>query len=271
MKVSKKVVVITGGGNGLGRELVRQLVARGASVAAVDIDRRGLHETIASLPSARVAVFEGSVTDSSFVQSLPAQVTERFGNVDGLFNNAGIVHAFARFHELEAEAVKRVFDVNLLGTVSMMQAFLPQLVARPEAHLLNVASVGGLVPLPGASIYGASKAAIKLLTETIRFELMHTNVRVSLALPGQVQTNILANSGVTAAAAGLAEQLDTSKAVSAEQAAKRILDGVEANASQILVGTDAKLLSLFHRLSPGAVAGAVGKQLSGVLRKATGG
>ena len=107
-----------------------------------------------------------------------------------------------RLNDLDYAAIDRVFDVNWRGTLYMTKTFLPLLLARPEAHIVNVSSMGGFLPVPGQTIYGASKAAVKLLTEGLHSELAGTNVRVTVVFPGAVATNITANSGVDIAADG---------------------------------------------------------------------
>lgn len=265
MKLADKVVVVTGGGSGLGQELVRQLVARGASVAALDISEPGLAETSAGLDPKRVTSFVGSVADRAFVEQLPARVIERYGRVDGLINNAGLIHPFVRFHELEWSAIDRVLDVNLKGTMNTMHAFLPHLLARPEGHVLNVGSIGGVVTVPGQTVYSASKAALKLLTEGVHFELMHSNVRVSLALPGQMDTKIIDNSKIPIPAAALTSEMRRFKGVTAAKAAAQVLDGMEADAYHIIVGADARFMNAFNRLSPRRAATLVAKQLGALL------
>ena len=94
--------------------------------------------------------------------------------VDGLINNAGIVQPFVPFADLDQAAIDRVLDVNLMGTINMSRAFMPVLLSRPEAHLANVSSMGGFFPFPGQTLYGASKAGVKLLTEGLYAELLDT-------------------------------------------------------------------------------------------------
>jgi NAD(P)-dependent dehydrogenase (short-subunit alcohol dehydrogenase family) len=198
MKLEKRVFVVTGGGSGMGRELVLELLKRQASVAAVDINDSTLRET-ASLASERtksLATFTINVTARAEVEALPRAVADRFGAVDGIINCAGIIQPFVRLHELDYAAIDRVFDVNWRGTLYMTKAFLPVLLERPEAHIVNISSMGGFLPVPGQTVYGASKAAVKLLTEGLHSELAHTNVHVTVVFPGAVATNIAANSGV---------------------------------------------------------------------------
>ena len=100
-----------------------------------------------------------NITDRAEVERLPELVIARHGAVDGLINNAGIIQPFVRVKDLDYEAIERVMNVNFYGTLYMTKAFLPCLLKRPEAHIANVSSMGGFLPVPGQSIYGASKAA----------------------------------------------------------------------------------------------------------------
>ena len=126
----------------------------------------------------------------------PREIIAAHGQVDALINNAGIIQPFVPLAELDFATVDRVLQVNLYGTIHMVQAFLPYLKSRPEAHLANVSSMGGFVPFPGQTMYGASKAAVKLMTEGLYTELLETAVEVSVVMPGAVDTEITVHSGV---------------------------------------------------------------------------
>ena len=104
--------------------------------------------------------------------------------VDGIINNAGIIQPFVRLNDLSYESIERVINVNLYGTLYMIKTFLPHLLTRPEAHIVNISSMGGFLPVPGQTIYGASKAAVKLLSEGLHSELMNTHVMVTVAISG---------------------------------------------------------------------------------------
>ena len=200
MKVQNKIFVVTGGGNGMGRELVLLLLARGASVAAIDIDQSALAETVELSGSKKnkITTHVVNITEKGSVDALPDQIISQHGAVDGLINNAGIIQPFVRLKDLDFSAIERVMNVNFYGTLYMTKAFLPHLLKRPEAHITNISSMGGFLPVPGQTIYGASKAAVKLLTEGLNSELLNSNVHVTVVFPGAVGTNIAANSGVGA-------------------------------------------------------------------------
>lgn len=250
MKLDKKVIAVTGGGGGIGRELVLALLARGARVAAIDLRQAALDET-AELAGAgeRLSLHTANITDREAVLALPEAIVAQHGAIDGLINNAGIIQPFIDFNDLDFEAIDKMVQVNLMGCVNMVKAFLPHLVARPEAHLANVSSMGGFMPFPGQSMYGAAKAGVKLLTEALYAELADTQVGVSVVMPGAVNTDIAGNSGV--AMRGSPGSADAAnKTLPAPEAARIILDGIEASRLHILVGRDAKMLFFLWRLLP---------------------
>jgi NAD(P)-dependent dehydrogenase (short-subunit alcohol dehydrogenase family) len=266
MKLRDKVVVVTGAGSGMGRELVFELLRRQARVAAVDINETTLRETAAraSDHAAALGTFTLSITDRAAVTALPTAVVERFGAVDAVINCAGIIQPFVGLAQLDDAAIERVFNVNWWGTLHMTRAFLPVLLDRPEAHLVNVSSMGGFVPVPGQTIYGASKAAVKLLTEGLHSELAHTRVRVTVVIPGGVATNIVDNSGVAPPPIGNEEQA-RSRILAADKAARIILDAVERDRYRVLVGNDARALDVFYRLSPKRTAALIGRFMKDLI------
>jgi short-subunit dehydrogenase len=265
MKVAGKVVVVTGAGSGMGRELTLELVSRGAKVAAVDMRTETLAETkkMAEDLGGKVATYVLDITDSSAVAGLPSKVEADLGAADALINNAGIIQKFVRVNDLSMEDAMRVMKVNFDGPLALIKAFLPGLMKRPEAHLLNVSSMGAYTPVPGQSVYGASKAAIKLLTEGLRSELMGTSVGVTIAFPGAVATNIAQNSGMEIPA-GAAESSNT-KTTRADVAAKQMVDAIEGNKPRITVGPDAKFMDRLSRLNPVAAANLIYKQMKNLL------
>lgn len=253
MKVAGKVIVVTGAGSGMGRALVPALLDKGARVAAVDLNEATLAETVAlaGSPGDKISAHVVNVSDREAVEALPGAVIAAHGAVDGVINNAGIIQPFVRLNDLPHDAIERVLNVNLYGVIYMTKAFLPHLLKRPAAHIVNVSSMGGFFPVPGQSLYGASKAGVKLLTEGLYAELIDTNVRVTVVFPGAIATNISRNSGVTIAApAAESESARSFPTTSAEDAAETILDGMERDAFQVYIGNDARMMNYFYRLSP---------------------
>lgn len=266
MRMRDKIVVVTGGGAGIGRELVINLLARGARVAAVDISDTGLQETTSIVGTLRdrLSTHVVNVADKAAVEALPAEVIEHHGAVDGVINNAGVIQPFVPVKDLEDAAIERVMDINFYGVLYMTRAFLPHLLQRPTAHIVNVSSMGGFLPVPGQSVYGASKAAVKLLTEALHSELAETNVRVTVVFPGAIGTDIAANSGIDMDRA----QSDGAPSITplpADKAAEIIIDAVEKDSYRVRVGRDALLMDYLYRLSPKFAANFIYKQMRSLL------
>ncbi len=266
MKIADKVIVVTGGGNGIGRELVLQLLTRGARVAAVDVNEAALDETcrLAGARADRLSAHIVDITDKKAVARLVKDVAKAHGAIDGVINNAGIIQPFVKVNDLDDAAIERVMNVNFYGTLYMTRAFLPLFLERPEAHIVNISSMGGFLPVPGQSVYGASKAAVKLLTEGLHSELADTNVRVTVVFPGAIGTEIAANSGVSIAMPGHGKA-KSFKPLAVDKAARTILDGVEKNRYRVLVGPDAKIMDALYRANPKRAARFIYKQMRELL------
>jgi len=143
MNIRGKVFVVTGGGNGIGRALVLELLSRGARVAAVDMSQLGLSNTVeiaggqAEFLSAHIV----DITEKAAVYSLPDSVMAAHGTVDGVINCAGIIQGFEKFEKTGIEEIQRIVNTNLYGTVFMIKAFLQHLKCRPEACIVNISSM----------------------------------------------------------------------------------------------------------------------------------
>jgi short-subunit dehydrogenase len=267
MKVRDKVLVVTGAGNGVGRAVALEALRRGARVAGVDISEPGLDET-ATLAGAgdRFSTHQLDITNREAVNALPEEVAARFGQVDGLVHLAAIIQPFVKVKDLEDAQIERVINVNWWGTLYLDRAFLPVLLERPEGHIVNTSSMGGFIPVPGQTIYGASKAAVKLLTEALHAECRGTRVHVTVVIPGGMSTNMPANSGVSIA---LPEGADVEKLArnltTPEQAANAILDGMEKNAYRVLIGRDAKMMDALYRINPKGAAAMIARQMKSLI------
>lgn len=260
MDIAEKVFVVTGGGNGIGREVVLALLNQGGRVAALDLRDEALAETVA-LASAgdRLSTHAVDISDRPAVEKLLAAVQKRHGAVDGLINVAGIIHQFKPISELTFDEIERVMNVNFWGTVNTVKTFLPALLERPAASIVNVSSMGALVPFPGQSAYGASKAAVKLFTEGLYAELRGTSVAVTVVFPGAVGTNITANSGVTMP--GTAAGGPNMKMTTAVSAGAQIVEAIEKGSYKVRIGSDAKLLDRMSRLMPQRSTGIIADQM----------
>lgn len=266
MDVAGKVIVVVGGGNGIGRHVVLELLRRGARVAAVDIRQEALDETVdLAGAGAPVATYLVDITDREAVEALPTRVVDELGGVDGLVNVAGIIQPFVRLNDLDYDAIDRVIDVNLYGTIHTVKAFLPLLLDRPVAHVANVSSMGGFLPVPGQTIYGASKAAVKLMTEGLYAELLGTDIGVTLVMPGAVRTAITANSGVATPGSVQSAEESNFPTTEPDEAARIIVDGIEANRLHVHVGRDSRLMNLANRVAPRQSTHLIQRQMKDLL------
>ena len=260
-----KVVVVTGGGNGIGRQVVLESLRRGARVAAIDIREEGLEETVKLAGAGdRLVTFAVDITDREATGALPDQVRDAFGTADCVINVAGIIQPFVKLNDLDFDAIERVVDVNLWGTINIVKAFLPHLLNRPVAHLANVSSMGGFLPVPGQTIYGATKAAVKLMSEGLYAELLDTNVGVSVIMPGGVDTEITSNSGVETPAID-PDQAPRLPTTSAPDAARIILDGIEDDQFHVYVGKDSLVMSVLNRAAPKRSTHLIQRQMKSLL------
>lgn len=266
MKVANKVIIVTGGGNGIGRELVLALLQKQAKVVAVDLSMDKLLETqeLSGIHGGRLLLKQMDITDKDKVMAFPGEVIAYFGQVDGLINNAGIIQPFKVLNDLELEAAVKVMNVNYYGPLYLIKAFLPHFLQRPAAHIVNICSMGAFLPVPGQSVYGASKAALKLLTEGLYAELKGSPVNVTVVFPGATQTNIAANSGIEIK---VNDQADSGsfKMLPADQAARQIIEGMEKDKFRVLVGSDSKFMDFLYRLNPHYAVNFIQNKMKGLL------
>lgn len=262
MQIQDKVFVVTGGGNGIGRQVALELLSQGARVALVDLNEEGLNQTSQlAAAGARVSTHVGNVADLEAVNALPQQVKDHHGSVDGVINVAGIIHRFAPVSELPRDQMERIVNVNWWGTVNMCLAFLPDLRTRPEACLVNISSLSALVPFAGQNFYGATKGAVKQFSEGLYEELIDTKIAVTTVFPGNISTNISRNSGVKMIDAGGRKV----RATTPEVTGRKIVGAVKKGSFRVVIGSDARILDVLSRFSPAIATSIVAKQMKSVL------
>jgi NAD(P)-dependent dehydrogenase (short-subunit alcohol dehydrogenase family) len=181
-----KVAVVTGGASGIGRAMAARFAAEGMRVVIADIEEAPLQRTAEELGVLGVPC---DVSDAESVHALRDAVLDEHGTVHLLCNNAGVGGGGAIATSTLADW-QWVLGVNLWGVVHGLHAFLPLLIDQGEGHVVNTASVAGLVAGPGIGPYNASKYAVVAISETLRVELPGTGVGVSVLCPGYVRTNI---------------------------------------------------------------------------------
>ena len=266
MKLAGKTTVLTGAGNGIGRALALEIVRSGGRVIGCDIREQGLAETRELLPPDRQADFIPHVLDVSDDKAVLVFRDSLAEPVDCLINCAGIIQPFVRLADLDDDAIERVFNVNWFGTLRMVRAFLPVLLERSEAQLVNFGSMSSVAPLPGQSVYAASKAAIKLLTETLYTEHLDAPLQVTLVLPGAVATRISENSGLAMPQRSDADDADRPRDVaSAEDAARTIFAGIEAGDYRVLADKMMVDIDGLYRRDPQAAAETIARNFGSLL------
>ena len=250
-----KVAAVTGAGSGIGQALALELGRSGATLAISDVDLEGLAQTEEQLTAIGVPVRSDrlDVTEREAFQAYADQISEHFGKVNQIYNNAGI--AFTGDIEVsQFKDIERVMDVDFWGVVNGTKAFLPHLIASGDGHIVNVSSLFGMMSMPGQAAYNAAKFAVRGFTEALRQEMTLNGhpVKVISVHPGGIKTPIARN-------ATAAEGVDPEKTArlfdkllantTPARAAEIILEAVSKNRARVLVGPDAKVLDAIVRVT----------------------
>jgi NAD(P)-dependent dehydrogenase (short-subunit alcohol dehydrogenase family) len=256
--VQGAVAVITGAGSGIGRALAVQLGSMGAELALADVKPDALAETQTLLGAAKVAVkmktYTVDVGDASAVEAFARAVQQDFGRASLLINNAGVA-LFGTFAELSLAEFEWLMRINFWGVVHGCKFFLPLLQREPEAHIVNISSVFGLLGPPGQSAYSSSKYAVRGFSESLREELRAGKVRVSCVHPAGINTRIAQDARMGEATRStdfqqVLERAGKMLSIPAETAAQVIINGVLRNKDRILIGKDAYRIDWLQRLFP---------------------
>ena len=262
-----KNVLITGGSRGLGLVLARQAAAEGARVAICARDEaeleRARQELVALADDANaIMVLARDVTEATEVRTMVAEVEARFGPVDVLINNAGIITA-GPLENLDVRDFEECMNTHFWAPFHAMQAVLPAMRRRGEGRIVNISSLGGKVAIPHMAPYTASKFALTGLSEGFRTELSQHGIRVTTVCPGLLRTGSARQALVKGqhqkeyAVFSIADSLP-GLTMSAEQAARQIWNATRRGDGEIILSLPAKLLATLHGILPGTVADALG-------------
>jgi NAD(P)-dependent dehydrogenase (short-subunit alcohol dehydrogenase family) len=246
-----KVVIVTGGASGLGRALCEALAREGATVVAADIDLVGAQTVARSIVSTggRTEAVLLDVTHSEDVEGLVDHVVRTHGRLDYMFNNAGI-GVSGEVKDLPLDDWRKVVDVNLWGVIYGTRAAYSVMLRERRGHIVNIASAAGLVGEPGLTPYSVTKSAVVALSLAVRAEAEQSGVRVSVVCPGFIDTAIFENAiGTKVDKAEFLARLPV-RLVAPNEAARRILRGLERNQRIIVFPFYARLAWWLCRLHP---------------------
>ena len=254
--LSQAVVVITGAGSGIGRALAQELALHGAKLALADVNSTALEETRKTLDKAQAKTYVVDVSDSAAVENFARNVEKDFGRVSLLINNAGVA-LYGTFAEISITEMDWLMRINFWGVVHGCKFFIPLLQREPEAHIVNISSVFGLIAPAGQTAYAASKFAVRGFTQALRQELIESNSSISVTCvhPGGIRTSIADNARAGAATRvedqnEARERFKKVVRTTPEAAARTIVNGIMRNQPRVLIGADAYQIDLFQRLMP---------------------
>ncbi|WP_328406875.1 SDR family NAD(P)-dependent oxidoreductase [Nocardia sp. NBC_00403] len=249
-----KVAVITGAGSGIGRALALELARRGARLALSDIDTGAVADTAGRCEKlgATAIPYELDVAHRAAVYAHADDVRGEFGGVNLVINNAGVALG-AKVEDMEWSDFDWLMNINFWGVAHGTKAFLPDVIASGDGHIVNMSSVFGLIGVPTQSAYNAAKFAVRGFTEALRQEMRIAGhpVGVTCVHPGGVKTNIAVN------ARGIPDGIDIDVVrrgfesitmTRPNSAAKIILRGVQRNKARVLIGADARGFDLIPRI-----------------------
>jgi uncharacterized oxidoreductase len=239
MRLTNRVILITGGTSGIGLALAGQLRSRGNTVLVTGRDPAKLAEVASRLPG--VHTFASDVSDPQAIERLCGDVLQRFASLDTLINNAGIMRNLKLAQPRALTDLTREIDINLSGPVRMVQQFLPHLLTVKDSLIVNVSSGLAFVPMPVAPIYSATKAALHAYSQALRMQVRNTSVTVVELAPPGVETPLFRGE--------FAEETRNMKAMAPEVLARQAIAAIEAGRLEIRPGL-ANVLKAMSRIAP---------------------
>lgn len=248
-----KSALVTGGASGIGRALGELLAKKGAAVIVADRNAAGADAVAEGIRRAGGQAESAAldVTDAAAYAALVDDVVARYGRLDHLYNNAGIA-VIGEARHFSLDDWNKVLDIDLKGVVHGVHAAYPHMIRQGSGHILNTASLAGLIPAPGLVAYAAAKHGVVGLSVSLRAEAAQYGVKVSALCPGFINTAIFTDSKYIGMAESNARRAKT-VAATPESCAKAALKGMERNAAVIPVTGHAKAMWLLERYLPDAM------------------
>lgn len=264
--------MVTGAASGIGRATAIALADRGAHLALVDVNERGLAEVRSEVEGRgrRASAHDCDVADRARMEALAEDVGREHGRVEILVNNAGVGVA-ATFEEQSLEDFHWLMGINFWGVVHGCKYFLPWLRKADEAHIVNISSVFGILGMPLNSAYCSSKFAVAGLSESLRAELSDTAIGITSVHPGGIATNIVASArfrgGSDADDLRARAMRSFARMMPPAEAARAIVRGIERGSPRVLITREAYLIDAAKRAAPGWASQLVSSGWRGFLPK----
>jgi short-subunit dehydrogenase len=245
---SKKVVVITGGSDGIGKALVEAFLFLGAKVATCGRNYDKLYQLQSSHSGKPLLIHTADVSKEQECINFINTVIKNFGSIDVLINNAG-VSMRALFEEAEIEALRKVVDINLWGTVNCTKYALPY-ITKAKGSIIGISSIAGFRGLPGRTGYSASKFAVNGFLEALRTELLQSGVNVMWVCPGFTTSNIRRAALNSKGQAHGETSMDEGKMMSAEECAQHIIKAIHKRKRTLILTNTGKKTVWLNKLFP---------------------
>ncbi|MBU0457898.1 SDR family oxidoreductase [Patescibacteria group bacterium] len=196
MKTLKdKVAVITGGNDGIGKEIALKLAAQGVKLALVARNEKKLNQTKDEIGSDSTKIYSCDINVPNKRKDIVSKIISDFGQIDILINNAGIIHALRPLEEFDEEEIDSVITTNLISLIQITRLVLPHIKKQTEGAIINISSVAGVRYKKGQSVYAASKWGVRGFSGVLKEDLKDTNVRVSCVCQGGVDTKLFEKAG----------------------------------------------------------------------------
>jgi len=246
-----KKIIITGAGSGIGRALAQRLAAEGATLILNDYKADTLQETADSL-GGNVETYPFDVSKYEAWENFQTTILQKHEHVDAIINNAGVALGEISVQETTLEQMEWLMGINYWGVVYGTKCFLPTMMRLPEAAVVNISSIFGIAGIANQSTYCSSKFAVRGFTESLRMEMLDTNVCVTSVHPGGIKTNIArdARDPNKDRQKKMANSFEKLAITSADKAAEVIINGIKKKKHRVLIGKDARMMNRIVRWFP---------------------
>ncbi|MDZ7898931.1 MAG: SDR family NAD(P)-dependent oxidoreductase [Arcicella sp.] len=251
--------IVTGAGSGIGQALAILAASKGAKVIATDIYEKGLKETREKVVAQNgwINTYRLDVADPRAITDFKEMIMEIYSPQKIiLVNNAGVALYSGTFAETPMEDFDWLININLYGVIRMTKAFIPEMLAQNQGHIVNISSIFGIIGVPYQSAYCTAKFGVKGFSDVLKMELRDTDIKVLSVHPGGIKTKIASNAKVSEnqdlrqVAADLEKFERESLINTPEYAAEVIIKGIEKGKQRILIGRDAKIIDILARTFP---------------------